>query len=960
VSSFKKAFLFLIFLGLFSIFLLSSARIVEAETADSVRVYGRVMDTEAGLPISNASVVFWNRLKVLVAQTDASGFYSIDLQDKGPYEVYAYRYLPKTSGFDYVPVSKAIYLEKGSYDLPFTLSPGACVNIKGEIRSIRTLQPLWISFTIEHKSGLRTVATILREDSVLMRLLNLGGRLVFVPADTPIKIKVDIYDFDLEYSLSIDQEGDYLNLKRGEMLAADHSRQILLIEVNASYNYASTTQALVEDAGKIGFYVFYERNELEKAENLIDAGALATSREAYDEAYADLREAYLIIKRTKEAIQTMYFNASASTLFITPFLVFTTLAIAALISEKRLQRLVISLSSYGLLLSVLYFLYPGYILLGRDQLLTLSFGSFLAVYFAVHVFPTTLKDKPSEGNISRISGVIMAFSVSAKNLSRRRLRTFLSLTLVLISVFAFIALTSFSDEYGFITRQLGKAGSFEGLIIRKQPTSDLVLSDPIQLETLEWLQERAEITLLSPKIENVPRVSPLGLLVAPTSGSSFQICGVLGIAPSAETRITQIGSIILQGRLLSDDDVNGILISEQIARYMDVGINDTLRLFDQDLTLVGTFDNERYQRLIDLDMTPMVPHKITLSLLGGGEPSLSPCSSAETVIVHQKKAQEFPSMILSRIVVQTGDSGEILPISRQTVMKWTGIEALSFVARQIYWQSIGSYYIASGFLPAMVPLALAALNIGVFMRAIVSERKQELMVISSIGMNPFHITALFMTEALTIGIVAGSLGYITGITSYHFMKLLPWPPMFKHKVEAMWGVLALFAAIVATTLGSALPALKSSTIITPSSQRRWKIDMKPKGINELWILSMPIRIREERLDDFFTFMRDNLRRINLHVLSSFSWFELGKDTRFDKKRDTLAERKLRFTHICNDYGINTENELTATKSMIPQWHVVKLTTLTRRGAITSRAPQVRVTANVIRHLVLQYCAKYKA
>jgi len=209
----------------------------QAETIKPARIYGRVIDATNGLPLSNTNVIFWNGHTIFVAETNASGFYTMNVTGRESYQVYAYRNPLSTIRFDYVPAYKEVYIEGGAYNISFMLSPGASINLKGDLRFFKTLQPpRAISFIIVHKSGLRTNATSYSENSLLSQLLNLRGRLLFVPCGVPIKVEVNIhYSIEAEYHFSIDQKGDYLKLNQGDLLNVDLRQQVLSIDVHSCY-----------------------------------------------------------------------------------------------------------------------------------------------------------------------------------------------------------------------------------------------------------------------------------------------------------------------------------------------------------------------------------------------------------------------------------------------------------------------------------------------------------------------------------------------------------------------------------------------------------------------------------------------------------------------------------------------------------------------------------------------------
>jgi len=257
----------LLFFGLYLLILPMFISPAQAGTIELARVYGRVVDATNGFPLSTTTVVFWNGHGMFVSETNVSGFYTMNVTGREFYQVYAYRNPSSTLGFDYVPAHKEIYVEGGAYNVSFMLSSGASINVRGDLRFFKTLQsPRAIFFTIVYESGLRINATSYGEDSLLGQLLNLRGWLLFVSCGVPIKVEVDIhYSGEAKYNVLIDHKGDYLNLNQGDLLKVDLGQQVLSIDIQWCNYYATSTQALVNEAERVGFYLSYERNELLRA-----------------------------------------------------------------------------------------------------------------------------------------------------------------------------------------------------------------------------------------------------------------------------------------------------------------------------------------------------------------------------------------------------------------------------------------------------------------------------------------------------------------------------------------------------------------------------------------------------------------------------------------------------------------------------------------------------------------------
>ena len=207
------------------------------------------------------------------------------------------------------------------------------------------------------------------------------------------------------------------------------------------------------------------------------------------------------------------------------------------------------------------------------------------------------------------------------------------------------------------------------------------------------------------------------------------------------------------------------------------------------------------------------------------------------------------------------------------------------------------------------------------------------------------------------GVVAGSLGYVLGLTSYRLMAIFGITLGVKQKVETIWGILALGLSLGAAILGTVIPAFKSSLIATPSLIRRWrvKLEEKPKTPGEPWRLRIPFRIQEKDLGKFFDFMDKQLQEYASYRLI----------TNLKVRRKDVAEPKdirLSFTYILSQEGLSaTENEVFLEKSRLPKRYAIRLTSKTRRGVISREEElEVRRTASLIRRLILQYSTEQRA
>jgi hypothetical protein len=161
-------------------------------------------------------------------------------------------------------------------------------------------------------------------------------------------------------------------------------------------------------------------------------------------------------------------------------------------------------------------------------------------------------------------------------------------------------------------------------------------------------------------------------------------------------------------------------------------------------------------------------------------------------------------------------------------------------------------------LPIVIPFVIVILNVVVTMMNAYYERRHEVMIYSSIGMNPQHISSILLAEAVVIGVLGGCLGYLLGLGAYRLIYFLTPALQVKQKISAFWSLAAIGISMMAVLIGG-LFALKNSTSITPSLRRRWNIDKNQKTKNETKIV-IPLHIFDEEIYEYIEFVKENLEQ----------------------------------------------------------------------------------------------------
>jgi hypothetical protein len=145
------------------------------------------------------------------------------------------------------------------------------------------------------------------------------------------------------------------------------------------------------------------------------------------------------------------------------------------------------------------------------------------------------------------------------------------------------------------------------------------------------------------------------------------------------------------------------------------------------------------------------------------------------------------------------------------------------------------------------------------------ERREEIHILSSVGLNPAQIAAIFMSEAAIVGFTAGGLGYLGGLGVYKGLAFFGLALEVRQKVSAVWSLASIGIAMTAVFIG-AYVALRSSVVVTPSLMRRWKLEKRDINLLESYDMRVPVRFTPAEMKGYVDFMLKALSRLETHEL----------------------------------------------------------------------------------------------
>jgi ABC-type lipoprotein release transport system permease subunit len=231
---------------------------------------------------------------------------------------------------------------------------------------------------------------------------------------------------------------------------------------------------------------------------------------------------------------------------------------------------------------------------------------------------------------------------------------------------------------------------------------------------------------------------------------------VMGIDPQKEDRITNISGKLKQGRYLQNED-NGILLGSGLARFLKLGVNDTLVLIGQGYH--GTSAAGKYP------VRGIIKHP-------------SPELDRSLVCMDIKNCQELFSArdLLTSMVIMVHDNDDVAP-AKDKLVKSLGSEL-----EVMDWQEMNQLLLkqiesdrAQGVITKGILYMIIAFGILGTVMMMVAERKKEFGVMLAVGMQKYKLISIVILETLFMGMIGVMAGIIASIPLLFYFLYNPIP-----------------------------------------------------------------------------------------------------------------------------------------------------------------------------------------
>ena len=481
-------------------------------------------------------------------------------------------------------------------------------------------------------------------------------------------------------------------------------------------------------------------------------------------------------------------------------------------------------------------------------------------------------------DVSRLSAALTAFFLGIGHLRKRPIRTGLTATTIVLLAFSVLSLAAVVQYLKQTVVPYAEEGArYDGLLLRGR----------------QW-QAISEIAVDALRNEFgadvVPRAWYYSAMVgdqsfvAVTGGREHRtvyVSALVGLT-SGEERATHPSEALVAGEWLSDDRLEAVLPAE-IADALGMGpaeaIGTTIECFGKPLRVVGVVDSEKMTAIVDLDREPITPvdyMRMAARRREQGPPDEETIEEYLHLLAQNVAIVPYDFLIdaggeLRSIVVRAPDEekvaallDELMPRTELTLFAGRGGQTDLFSTRGT------STVTGAGSL--LVPTLLAALIVFNTMLGSIYERTGEIGILSSVGLAPKHIGALFLAESVVHAVVGTVVGYMLGqgvSRIIHAYGLLPGLQLNYSSTATV--LLSMF--IMAVVVGSSIyPAMQARRIAAPALEARWQLPEAVAGVIEV---ELPFTVSRETAMGMNAYLEEYFQAHTEAALGGFAAAEVG-------------------------------------------------------------------------------------
>ncbi len=532
----------------------------------------------------------------------------------------------------------------------------------------------------------------------------------------------------------------------------------------------------------------------------------------------------------------------------------------------------------------LYFVHPAFALTTAPPVILLSFIimalAVLVIAIVTAKFNTELKQMKQarsgvhEADVGRLSAATAAFNLGVANMRRRKLRTALTATTIVLLTFTVLSFTSVKSYIRYNEIRLPHAPTYQGVMLRDRGW--LSLEEPT---TYIVENEFGREAVVAPRAwyisSDLQKELMIDVVLSSDPTKRYTVNAIVGVTPQEE-RVMPVDRALVAGRWMKPGDKQVALLPESVAAALGITPENlgavSVTVFGTDFRVVGILSEAELRTMTDLDGEPMMP--VNYSML---RPEIIR-QIQEMAQQRQQLGTSSAQALLQEYTHYAPDKCIFLPYERvlelggtlrsvavrfpdaksaakavAKMMKRFALTIYAGVGNNTYLFSSVGMTALSGLENLIIPIIIAALIVLNTMLGAVHERVREIHIYSSLGLAPVHISMLFLAEAAVFANLGAIIGYLLGQTLAKILSMTGHLAGLELNYSSTSAV-AVTALVVLVVLASTLwPSKKASEIASPGMERRWTLP-QPEG--DVMTIRLPFTVTGRDAWGVAEFMRE--------------------------------------------------------------------------------------------------------
>ena len=478
-----------------------------------------------------------------------------------------------------------------------------------------------------------------------------------------------------------------------------------------------------------------------------------------------------------------------------------------------------------------------------------------------------------KADVAKFSVAIAAFNLGISNMRRRKARTILTCTTLILLTFTVLSFTSVVQTIRFnqVPAPSDHGPRYNGIMIRT------AMWDPLQEPAYRLLSDE-----YSQRYSVAPRAWFYGtemgeqsFLTLTRADRTYDARAMVGLS-AAEANITRLQDALETdektgqpvGRWFEPGDTYTVILPDAVANALHIDPADVgkaqVTYSGVPYTVIGLMDSQKLKDIDDLDNEPITPvdfiamNKMSRGTGGGGssgEQGFKEYTHLEPDQVFFVPYQTATNMgaELRSIAIDFNDSKQVLQ-RLNPLMHRLGLNLYAGVINKPdapdpkdrghveRYSSIAATS-SRGLELVFLPILIASLIVLNTMMGSVFERVKEIGIFSSIGLAPSHIGMLFIAEALVYAILGSVSGYLLGQFTSKILVWTGWLPDLYLNFSSVSAVMTTLVVVGVVLLSTLYPARKASEVATPAIDRTWKV---PDPDGDHWTIPLPFAVTGEQ------------------------------------------------------------------------------------------------------------------